>query len=72
MSRIQKRQSKRQPTRQARVPISVSLLHPDWVRTNRAASMKGQTMSEYCRSLIQRGNALVLDGEGDAALDPAA
>lgn len=58
------------PKRQPRVPISVSLLHPDWVRTQRAAGMRGQTMSEYCRAVIQAENARVLDaprGEERAA-----
>jgi hypothetical protein len=49
------------PKRKPRVPISVSMLHPDWVRTQRAAAMQGMTMSEYCRAAIRKENTQLLD-----------
>lgn len=57
----------RTPKRQPRIPISVSLMHPDWVRTSRAASMQGMTLSEYGRAVIREANARLLDT--DAAMD---
>lgn len=43
----------RPPKRQPRVPISVSLMHPDWVRVSRAAGMLGMTLSEFGRAAIK-------------------
>lgn len=50
----------RLPKRQPRVPISVSLLHPDWVRAQRSAGMLGQTLSEYGRAAILAQNDATL------------
>lgn len=47
--------------RKRRVPVSVSLMHPDWVRTQRAAAMQGMTLSEYCRAAIRKENTQLLD-----------
>lgn len=47
--------------RKTRVPISVSMLHNDWVRTQRAAAMQGMTMSEYCRAAIRKENTQLLE-----------
>lgn len=60
----------RAPKRQPRIPISVSLMHPDWVRTSRAAAMQGMTLSEYGRAVIREANARVLDGVIAAELPP--
>lgn len=49
------------PKRQPRVPISVSLMRPDWERTARAAASQGMTLSEYGRAVIRSANARLLD-----------
>lgn len=46
--------------RQPRVIASVSLPHSEWMRTHQAADVRGQTFSEYCRAVIQRENAAIL------------
>ena len=47
--------------RKTRVPISVSMLRPDWIRTQRAAAMQGMTLSEYCRAAVRKENAALLE-----------
>lgn len=61
----------REPMKRQRMPVSVSLPHGMWVETNRAASMKGMTLSEYCRAAIRNENAVTFGVEDPPRLRAA-
>lgn len=55
--------------RQRMKPISLKMWPADLTRTERAAAMKGTTVSEYGRRAIEKANAELL-GEPQVLFDP--
>ena len=50
--------------------VSLSMPHRDWIRSNRAAGMSGETLAEFIREAAKRRTSEVI-GE-DPPLDAAA
>ena len=46
----------KEPKRQPRAVISISLMLGDWDRATQAAVQEGQTLSEYVRTAIRAAN----------------
>jgi hypothetical protein len=53
-----------------RTVVSLSMPHRDWIRSNRAAGMSGETLAEFIREAAKRRTSEVI-GE-DPPLDAAA